>query len=375
MKLLKNSIPLILLALIFSPQLVFGQDLIVLKSKDSIHCKVLKSDDAQFVEIATNKNDSISLSKIKVADIDIIEKNFFASKVKPLTACNDTIIAKDGDTIICKILLDKQDWYINYELPNKSKQNIGYASIQKLVKCANNNSSKENVFTPKEETKTQQEIIDNLMVNKKFRIGVQAQLVYRIFILPDGLNRIQKDHYNQIRINYGALGEMHWAIDKKKEAFLGGNISYLTATAITPDVILTPQVGTSGISYIGDFKTDINILYIGPSLVVKIPNKKSTIHQYSLKIGIDLIFYDQSESISNFYYKINGVGAGFSTHFLYDYKLDKNISLGLNLGFDTGNIREVEINDNGKITNETLPENEAIGLLRLTAAGGLRFWF
>ncbi len=135
MKLLKNSIPLILLALIFSPQLVFGQDLIVLKSKDSINCKVLKSDDAQFVEIATNKNDSISLSKIKVSDIDVIEKDFYSLRAKPNIACNDTIIAKDGDTIICKILLDKQDWYINYELPNKSKQNIGYASIQKLVKC------------------------------------------------------------------------------------------------------------------------------------------------------------------------------------------------------------------------------------------------
>ena len=42
---------------------------------------------------------------------------------------NSSVYTKDN------IIEDKKDWYIIYELPNKSKNNIAYSSIKNIIKC------------------------------------------------------------------------------------------------------------------------------------------------------------------------------------------------------------------------------------------------
>ncbi len=132
---MKAKTILIIITWFLFQKVAIAQDLIVLKSKDSLNCKILKENNEKYIEVAIIFNNNIEIASINMTEIASIRKEYYVVLNKPKIECFDSIFTNNNEIIIGKIIEDKKDWYVIYELPNKSKNNIAYSSIKNIIKC------------------------------------------------------------------------------------------------------------------------------------------------------------------------------------------------------------------------------------------------
>lgn len=365
---------------------LLGQDLIVTYPNDSINCKILNHNNkfhVEFVQLKYSKIDSgrYNLSKVKsiINNFYGIDSNTFKQQVSsnnlnPLkldsqVVCFDTIITKENDTIVCKIIEDKIDWYVNYIVSNNSKQTIAYYKILMLKKCIRSNNFKQAV---------KENYLSNALKNKRVRVGFNYLFGYRIYLIPDGINGIQRDVLNKLRINHGFNGEFHIAVDKNKRVLLGANYSNLSANSSIDNVLLTIIQGSSavppGTTFFGTLNNTVNIQTFGPNCIIKF-NDKPSIHNFAVQIGLNFNLYNDILSIGSYRLSTQGYGSSTFYNFLYEFKYTSNFSFFGTGGLDLSSITNIEVNDNGVKNSYTLTNEDRINTSKLLLGIGVNLNF
>jgi len=348
-----------------------AQDLIVFKSKDSLNCKILKENNDKYLEVAILVDKNIEIGSINLTEIASIRKEFYVLLNKPKTECLDSIFTNNGELIIGKITEDKKDWYIIYELPNKSKNNIAYSNIKNVIKCNyNSHKSTEKVLPIKILQTNNNESINTVFQNKKYRISLDGIVGMYSGFKTSNFISTPKNYERQLRLNIGFATSIHRAINKRRNILLGVKFSSLYASANAQNAHIT----TSDSFYDGELDTKLYLNTIGPNLLIKLGKGKS-LHSYALQFGINFSYYNEITSISNYNLELSGVAISPSLHFLYDYKMSKNFSLGCNLGYEGGTLTSVLVNDNGNQSIKRLGRTNSINLGRIGLSIGARYCF
>jgi hypothetical protein len=103
--------------------------------------------------------------------------------------------------------------------------------------------------------------------------------------------------------------------------------------------------------------------------------KGKSLHSYALQFGLSFSYYNEIISISSYNLELSGIAISQSLHFLYDYKMNKNFSLGCNLGYEGGTLNTVLVNENGKQSLKRLGRTNPINLGRIGLSISARYWF
>lgn len=353
-----------------------AQDLVILKTNDSLNCKVLKEIIHKNIEVAIfNKNtNNIELVSIDFSNILSIKKAFFIKETKELEQCIDTIYTQQNEIIVGHILKDKTDWYINYELLNKTKESIAYSLVKKVVKCNNyiqNDNSKS--VSLQSINPNNSAIVKNTFENKKYIISLHALLGLKPGNPRNSNNivKLPKNYYDQQRFLYGIGLEFHRSINKRKNLLIGVQLNQLLTGGTATNSTLTASNGTI---YIGDLNTNLYFTTIGPNLLIKL-GKNRKLHSCAIQLGLNWVIYNEKLTIGNYEGTFTGNGFSQLAHFQYNYKLSNHLSFAANLGLMGGSINNVTLTENGNVSNYNLKGNQAISVSRASFSLGLVYSF
>lgn len=363
---------LIIITWFLFQKVAIAQDLIVFKSKDSLNCKIINENNEKFIEVAVVDNKNIEIGIINLTEITSIRKEYYVLLNKPKKACFDSIFTNNNEIIIGKIIEDKKDWYVIYELPNKSKNNIAYSSIKNVIKCNYiPKKSIEKLLPIKIIQTNKNESINSVFQNKKYRIALDG--IVGIYSGFKNINIITtpRNYESQLRPNIGFSSSIHRSINKRRNVLLGVKFSSLYASANAQNAQITSP---DSAIYSGELVTKLYLNTIGPNLLIKLGKGKS-LHSYALQFGLSFSYYNEITNISNYNLELSGVAISPSLHFLYDYKMSKNFSLGCNLGYEGGTLTSVLVNDNGNQSLIRLGRTNPINLGRIGLSISARYWF
>jgi len=369
---MKAKTILIIITWFLFQKVAIAQDLIVLKSKDSLNCKILKENNEKYIEVAIIFNNNIEIASINLTEIASIRKEYYVVLNKPKIECFDSIFTNNNEIIIGKIIEDKKDWYVIYELPNKSKNNIAYSSIKNIIKC-NFISQKitEKVLPIKILQTNNNESINSVFQNKKYRIAFDGIVGIYSGFKNSNILLTPRNYGNQLRPNMGFSTSIHRSVNKRRNVLLGVKFSSLYASANAQNAQITSP---DSAIYSGELVTKLYLNTIGPNLLIKLGKGKS-LHSYALQFGLSFSYYNEITSISNYTLELSGLAFSPSFHFLYDYKLSKNFSLGSNIGYEGGTLISVLVNDNGNQSIKRLGRTNPINLGRIGLSISARYWF
>jgi hypothetical protein len=116
-------------------------------------------------------------------------------------------------------------------------------------------------------------------------------------------------------------------------------------------------------NYLLDFKDDLILHTFSPSLLYYKPLFKNKIKS-TVSMGVDYTFYRNPYSIDFESYEVNAGNLGASLGAMIEYKLDKNISLGLNGRYRFGNIEKIEFTTSSNTREVELNGLEQINISR-----------
>ncbi len=353
-----------------------AQDLVILKTNDSLNCKVLNEIIHKNIEIAFfNKNtNNIELLSIDYSNIIDIKKAFFSKENKEFEQCVDTIYTKQNEVIVGHILKDKTDWYIHYELLNKTKQSIAYSLVKKVVKCNKNDQNDNSKLASLQSIKPNNSaIIKNTFENKKYSISFNAILGLKPGNPRSSSNivKLPKNYYDQQRFLYGIGIEFHRSINKRKNLLMGIQLNQLLTGGTATNSTLTASNGTI---YLGELNTNLYFTTIGPNLLIKL-GKNRKLHSCAIQLGLNWVIYNEKLTIGNYTGNFTGNGFSQSAQFQYNYKLSNQLSFAANLGLTGGSINNVTLTENGNVSNYNLKGNQAIAVSRASFSLGLVYSF
>lgn len=351
----------------------FGQDLVLLKNNDSLNCKILNQNNGVNIEIAMiDSFKNIETLIIDLKNITKIEKGYFVTKAALNTICFDTIYTKQNEVIVAHIIEDKKDWYISYELADKSKHSIAYGGIVKVVRCPQSSLTK---FKENFDNSKPPQVITLLgyFENSKYRISLNALLALKPGNPRNSNNivKLPKNYYDQQRFLYGLGAEFHRSINKRKNILIGVQLNQLLAGGTAANTALTAYNGTI---YTGDLSSDLYLTSIGPNLIIKL-GKNRKIHSCAIQLGLNWVFYNEKLAISNYNGSFYGTGFSQLAQFQYNYRLDSHLSFAANLGLNGGAINSVTLTENGTTSAHNLKGNQAITIGRASFSLGMVYSF
>lgn len=347
---------------------VNAQDLLVMKNNDSLNCKILNENNLNYTEIAILENGLIAQKKIENKNIKILFKDFYNSKIAFEKNCYDTIFTKIGDTIICKIYEDKVNWFINYELINKSKQTINYNQVIKTSKCFKDKNYKENEFR---ETILLKDIKTKYFVAPKYIYGFYVNTAFKFGNMSVVSLKNKREHFFKLRLNFGLSSDFQIALSKNRRLHAGLQLGYVEASAISTDISFT---GLNDTIYFGNLNSIISFFNIGPNITFRF-NKNYKINNYSLQYGLNMMFYNDHYTISNYNLRATGSGITHFLNFVYDYNLTKKFNVRMNFGINVGSVNSLRINENKNTFNQTFRGRNGISLSGINIGLGLNYCF
>lgn len=361
----KLEIIQIFILIILSINKINAQDLVVLNNNDSLNCKVKIERNTNYIKILYIDSGNIKSQLLNYQLINSIIKDFYVLKPISQKFCDDTIFTNEGDSIICNIYEDKIDWYINYELSNKSKQTINYNQVLKVYKC----NEVKKLKTEQPSNLLLKDIKTKIFVSPKYNIGFFANSAFKLGNLSIVAANNNREHFFKLRLNFGFFTDFQMVLTKSRRFYLGFQIGYHGASISSNNVNFQ---GLNKVYYFGELNSSISFVNIGPNITFRL-NKNYKINNYSIQFGINSVFYNDKLNILNYNLYTNGNGLTQSLNFVYENNVSKVLNFRLITGINAGGINTLNITENSATFKTNVKGKEGIGLSGLNFGIGLNY--
>lgn len=279
-----------------------------------------------------------------------------------LFTCNlqaqDLIVTSSGDSINCKITKTTKE-YTYFTFKHNTEIRNTLLPVNRIA------AQHKNYFAVSElpENYISKEIFP------RFRLAVDGGWQYRTAKLADGMNSEWEEHYRELKSGF------HYDIQA----------AYFFAENHGVELMFSQQLFSNSMSdaygidmhgrFIGsgELKEKIAFNYIGANYLLRLFNSKNK-NTWIFSIGLgylgynDKIFFNNVENL-----KLTAGTIGTNISIGYDIGLSQNFALGFKASLMGGNFRNYKQTQNGRTTNETLPDKTLEGLNTIKLSVGLRF--
>lgn len=205
----------------------------------------------------------------------------------------------------------------------------------------------------------------DIKLEPKFQIATNLGFAYRTAPLSDEISDDLKDYAKTLKSGYGLgidlsyLIKPQWGVGVKFLQFNSVNTIYLNGT--NPD----------GSSSREGIKDRVNIKFIGPTYISRLPLSNDS-HVIIGSLGLGYMLYANSSDLMDESLKLSGDTFGSSLDFGYDYRLNKILHVGLQLGYTVGVLNEFKLEENNNSSTIQLEGDNRENLSFLNIGGGLR---
>ena len=202
-----------------------------------------------------------------------------------------------------------------------------------------------------------------------FSFGIQAGYGYMVGRVSNDYDKVVRDHYMALKSGINFTTNFHYFFSEsiglglKHSSFFSSNAEENISTTFNDN----PNVQEIGL------KNDIYVNYLGLSLANRFKFGDEERHQLFMGFGLGYVNYKNKEQAGTRFINSKGETLGVNYDFGYNYKLNKNILLSIELSYLMGNIRELEVEENGETTVVELNEDNIQSLHRVNISAGLRF--
>jgi hypothetical protein len=283
----------------------------------------------------------------------------------------DLIITTELDSIECKVT--KQDAEFVY-FTYKSE-----TGIQSVLMA--NEQVKELLISHFKEPLSFNATNENSIISSSRPVVVRDETKYssvhfsgsfifsrRIASISNELTEFLQDYYTELRGGRGFQGRFHVFVSP--DLAIGMQVSTFEASH---GVIAELQFDDHPDSVvIGDFNTNVSLLFIGPSIMGRYYFQDSSfLVNYTFAIGY--LRFRQEEFIIDTNFLYEGTSFGMNGDLGLEYLLSPNVAIGIGVGYGLGAVSNMDITVNGQTESIDLDEPE--GLARINFFTGLRFHF
>ncbi len=267
----------------------------------------------------------------------------------------DLLITNEGDSLNCKITKIKKDnIYFTFKhkdeirstlLPSNQVKYYQYNFYQKAIVPSN-------------------KIVGN-EIYPHLRIAINGGWSYRIARLADNIPSDFKPYMEDLKSGYHYGGDISYFFSEQ----LGFGFKYYNYLSKNEIEIYVNQA--NGTTQYGKMSDNISINFIGPSFSSRFLNQNKQ-NSFLLTLAIGYMGYkDDATLITDF--SLKGGTLGLCWDIGYDIGLSKELSIGFQLSFLLGVLREYEFSDNVKTETIKLKESSYENLSRIDLSIGLRF--
>lgn len=184
--------------------------------------------------------------------------------------------------------------------------------------------------------------------------------------IGDNIPSDLKPYARRLRNGFQGSGSISWFFNLNYG--VGAKFLYFGTTNEMQGIYIT---NPDGVTQYGLLRDDISIIYFGPSFATRgIYNK----HIISASLSIGYLGYENNFVVVR-PYVMKGSDVGFLWDMGYDYSINRNISLGINLAMLSGLMSKYTLNNGSSSQTITLEKDEMIGLGRFDLSAGIRFHF
>jgi hypothetical protein len=188
----------------------------------------------------------------------------------------------------------------------------------------------------------------------------------RVAPTPEGLPPDLVDYLDELRNGRGYQGRIHFSIND--ELAIGAQVSTFEASNAITAVFELEDFPDSTVT--GLFKTDISLLFIGPSLMGRYYFRDPQwMINYSFAAGY--LRYRENVQIVDEFIEAEAGTFGLNGDLGLEHLLTPSIAIGAGVGFGLGGFTELEVTTNGRTERVELQESES--LTRISFFVGLRF--
>ncbi|WP_207433644.1 outer membrane beta-barrel protein [Sabulibacter ruber] len=271
----------------------------------------------------------------------------------------DLVVTYEGDSLNCKITREAKDrLYFTFMYKGAAKNTV---LSKHLIR-----QYQRNYFTDGEIPETS-EYQYSEQAFSRYRLGVSGGWSYRIARTADGLQPFYKEYIDNLKQGFHINGDAAYYFNEQ----MGAGLRYSTYHAANEldNVTATMPDGTT---VTGTLSDKINITYVGPYFSSRTLNRNK-LNAWIFNVGFGYLGYTDKALQVNERYTFKGSTFGLSADAGYDMRISKKLSVGLQISFVTGTLRQMEVS-NGTTTQKIKlqPENYE-NLSRLDVSVGLRF--
>ena len=190
----------------------------------------------------------------------------------------------------------------------------------------------------------------------------------RINKISPELNAFQRQHIKRIMNGwvYGLDGTFFM------ESGYGIGFRYQTMFSSSADYAVVEDDEGSYIE--GTLKDDVYITFIGPLFSGRSDSKNGK-HIFISNVGLGALLYKDNGTFQDYKERISGVTLGYNCNLSYSYLVTDHLSLGADLSYTTGVLKELNYTS-GNLTNTvTLDKDHREGLAQIALSVGARYTF
>ncbi len=275
----------------------------------------------------------------------------------PTARSQDLIVTKTNDSIHCKITKVTSDHIFFVFKKNNSYENT-------LIDRAEVASYQRGFFKT---TEIPKDSLPGFQAFPRQLIALNSGFSYDPGRQNAGHSPNFESYLDQLRSGFHLEASYIYYVDKSLGFGVLGN--YFRSSGNEVNVSGTDELGNPITT---DLSGTVNVYFIGPLVSLRFLNKSQK-NALILNTTIGYISYEEATTYAS-EIVTTGKGLGLSSAVGYNIGLNKNISIGLQLGVTSTLFRRVEITNEGTTTEVRLPDNERlVSSARLDFSIGLRY--
>lgn len=277
--------------------------------------------------------------------------------ISTASKAQDLIVTAKGDTINAKITKVKND-FVHFVFDYEGE-------IRQTLLPVSENEYKEGYF---DSPKVTEEQLPEIARFSRFRIGLLGGWSYLTGKIPETYDPAIEQYFRKLKSGSHYGGDFDFFISE----LIGVGLRYRAFRTIQRlDNVIFFNLEEPGM-VTGLLKNDIRVQFIGPTVLAHVASANQKVHFHS-GIGVGYVNY-QNNAVLVEDVKFSGESFGLSFEMGVDFKLDKNLAIGIAASSLAATLSAIEQQQEGTHTTFALSGENRENLSRVDVSLSLKWY-